>query len=308
MTGAGPDMRVDIETFGAPAHRVRFPARRVAARVYRSDELSATFPPGVRRVRDALVPGIPALVHPEWAAELSWLVQGTTTRGTDAVPFDLGIFSEGSPRDAVRANWERLLATTGMRRACHARQVHGADVRRHDSRGGENGAWKTPAAESRSGLALADECDGHVTSEPGVLLAVSAADCVPIFVADPAERTVAVLHAGWRGVAAGMLERGLDAVAPAGRRRQLRLHMGPAICGSCYEVGPEVFDAVGLGRPERPRPLDLRQVLVDRAIAHGASPEHVTVSEHCTRCTGSGLFSHRGGDRGRHVGYLGIRG
>ena len=276
---------------------MRFDHRRVAAGVNRSDASSVPLPAGVRLLRERLEPRVPALVHPDWAVELPWVVQGTTTRGPDAAPFDLGIFSDGSPRDAVQANWLHLLAVTDMRRAFHARQVHGAEVRRHDRHD-----------VAPSGLRLAGECDGHVTSAPGLLLAVSAADCVPIFVADPEARAVAVLHAGWRGVAAGLLERGLDAVAQEGARRGLHVHLGPSICGSCYEVGPEVFEAVGLPPPEKPAPIDLRRVLATRAIAHGASPERVTISEHCTRCTGSGLFSHRGGDRGRQVGYIGIRG
>jgi YfiH family protein len=251
----------------------------------------------VRRVREALDPRVPALVHPDWAAELPWVVQGTTTRGAGPTPFDLGLFSDGSPAEAVRARWDRLIDATGMRAAVHARQVHGAEVRKHGPRD----------AETASRLGLAAECDGHVTSQPGVLLAVSAADCVPIFVVDPRTRTVAALHAGWRGAAAGVLEGGLAAVAAPGDRSELRVHLGPSICGSCYEVGPEVFEALGLAPPERPTPIDLKTVLARRAIEHGVASEHVTISEHCTLCTSSGLFSHRGGDRGRQVGYLGIR-
>jgi YfiH family protein len=251
----------------------------------------------VRRVREALDPRIPALVHTEWAAELPWVVQGTTTRGEGPTPFDLGLFSDGSPADVVRGSWDRLIDATGMRSAVHARQVHGAEVRTHER----------PEAELANGLRLAPECDGHVTSEPGVLLAVSAADCVPIFVVDPEARAVAALHAGWRGVAAGVLERGLAALAARSDRSELRVHLGPSICGPCYEVGPEVFEALGLAVPERPTPIDLRSVLARRAIEHGVAREHVTISEHCTLCTESDLFSHRGGDRGRQVGYLGIR-
>jgi YfiH family protein len=278
-----------------------FRVPRVAAGVNRSGTHSATHDVAgrahVRRVCETLDPRVPALVHTGWAAELPWVVQGTTTRGSGRAPFDLGLFSDGSPADAVRASWDRLIGATGMRTAVHARQVHGAEVRKHD----------LANAGSATGLRLSPECDGHVTSEPGVLLAVSAADCVPIFVVDPPSRTVAALHAGWRGVAASVLERGLAAVAAPGDRSELRVHLGPSICGSCYEVGPEVFAAVGLEAPERPTPIDLRGVLARRAIGHGVAPEHVTISEHCTLCTSSGLFSHRGGDRGRQVGYVGIR-
>jgi YfiH family protein len=251
----------------------------------------------VRRVREALDPRIPALVHTEWAAELPWVVQGTTTRGEGPTPFDLGLFSDGSPAEVVWRSWGRLIDATGMRSAVHARQVHGTEVRTHERRD----------AEPANGLRLAPECDGHVTSEQGVLLAVSAADCVPIFVVDPGARAIAALHAGWRGVAAGVLERGLALLAAPSDRSELRVHFGPSICGSCYEVGPEVFEALGLAAPRRPTPIDLRSVLARRAIEQGVTREHVTISEHCTLCTSSGLFSHRGGDLGRQVGYLGIR-
>jgi copper oxidase (laccase) domain-containing protein len=140
-----------------------------------------------------------------------------------------------------------------------------------------------------------------------VLLAVTIADCVPVFVVDAGARAVCLLHAGWRGTAAGVLERGLERMTARGMGADVHVHLGPAICGSCYEVGPEVFAALGEPVPSRPTPIDLRGVLARRAVAAGVDPSRVTVSAHCTRCTGSELFSHRGGDRGRQVGYLGIR-
>jgi copper oxidase (laccase) domain-containing protein len=72
-------------------------------------------------------------------------------------------------------------------------------------------------------------------------------------------------------------------------------------------VGPEVFAALGLPTPRAPRPIDLRGVLAARAVAAGADPSRLTTSAHCTLCTGSDLFSHRGGDLGRQVGYIGVR-
>ena len=91
------------------------------------------------------------------------------------------------------------------------------------------------------------------------------------------------------------------------QRMDLHVHFGPAICGACYEVGPEVFEALNQPVPPCPTPIDLRAVLVERAVAAGVDRSQVTVSGHCTRCTGSGLFSHRGGDAERQVGYLGVR-
>jgi YfiH family protein len=251
---------------------------------------------GPERVGERLDPSIPALLHAGWLNRFPWLIQGTTTRGTEGWDFDLGLFAGASPGHVVHANWSRLMAATGVSRAVHARQVHEAGVRLHGS--------------VESGLNLVDPCDGHVTSEPGVLLAVAVADCIPISVVAAEARAVSVLHAGWRGATAGVLERGLAILADeAGAEfSDLHLHLGPGICGDCYEVGPEVFEALARPVPPNPTPIDLRMILADRAVAYGVPAESITISKHCTRCTGSGLFSHRGGDGGRQVGYLGVRG
>jgi YfiH family protein len=247
------------------------------------------------RVRETFSAGTQGLVHPGWAQAFPWLVQGTSTRGAPGREQDLGLWSGGAPEAVVHRNWGRLLALTAMSSAVHARQLHEAEVRLHD--------------DVRPGLRLVEPCDGHVTARVGLLLTVSIADCVPVFAVAPRSRAVAVLHAGWRGTAAGVLEKGLETLA--GRSGEpisgLHVHLGPAICGACYEVGPEVFTALGVTAPRAPRPIDLRGVLAARAIARGADPARLTTSAHCTRCTGSGLFSHRGGDRGRQVGYIGVR-
>ena len=241
----------------------------------------------------------PALAHPVWAERFPWLVQGTTVRADGSGGFDLGLFSDGSSPDVVRRNWLRLVGESGMERVVHARQVHGCDV--HVVSGA--------APSDRSVPGLLDPADGHLTAEPGVQLAVTAADCVPVFTLDGRRRSTAAGDAGWRGAAAGILER---AVATMGRTYDVRpedvlVHLGPAICGSCYEVGPEVFEALGLAAPERTEPIDLRVALAARAGAAGVPADAISGSTHCTRCGGEGLFSHRGGDRGRHVGYIGIR-
>lgn len=237
----------------------------------------------------------PSLVHPGWRDAFPWLVQGTTTRGDAGDPFDLGLFSDASSPRKVLERWARLRREAGFDRAVHAHQVHGAAVRHHGPGDG--------------GLHLAEACDGHATASPGVLLAVTTADCVPVFAVDPARRAVALLHAGWRGAAAGILEAGVAVMADrAGSRAEhLHVHLGPAICATCYEVGPEVFQALGLPAPAGPAPVDLRRVLAHRAVALGVPASRVSISAHCTLCHHGRLFSHRGGDGARQVGYLGIR-
>jgi hypothetical protein len=249
---------------------------------------------GFGAVTERPADGGPGVAHPGWARRFPWLVQGTTRRDLAGAPFDLALFGAGATPAAVHRAWERLRATAGLGRALHARQVHGAAVRWHE--GGP------------PGLFLPEPCDGHATDRRDLLLTVTVADCVPVFVVDPDRRAVALLHAGWRGAAAGILERGLEVLAErvGSGAGEVHVHLGPSICGSCYEVGPEVFASLGLPAPPGPRPLDLRAALARRAVEAGADPSRVSTSTHCTRC-GDGFFSHRGGDAGRQVGYLGIR-
>ena len=186
----------------------------------------------------------------------------------------------------------RGLGFAGMK---HTRQVHGKGILPHRKPG--------------SGLSIGPDADGHSTSAPGILLAVTVADCVPVFLVDPIRRAVALLHAGWRGAAAGILEEGASLLLQdAGAREEdILMHLGPAICGTCYEVGPEVHVALGLPRPETPSPVDLRGVLAERAVELGLLDSHITRSSFCTLCNASPFFSHRGGESKRQVGFLGIR-
>ncbi len=246
-------------------------------------------------VRETLDERVPALVHPGWAVRMPWLVQGTTTRGSGKEPFDLGRFAGASAPDRLDERWGHLLSATRVERAVLGRQVHGAEVRVHSDLG--------------PGLHFDDVCDGHVTGQAGVLLAVTVADCVPVFLAAPDAGAVAVLHAGWRGAAAGVLERGLAVLKESLEVSvgDVLVHLGPSICGACYEVGPEVFEALEQSVPPTPLAIDLRDILARRAERAGVPTSAITVSTHCTRCTGSGLFSHRAGDRERQVGFIGAR-
>ncbi len=85
------------------------------------------------------------------------------------------------------------------------------------------------------------------------------------------------------------------------------MHLGPAICGACYEVGPEVHAALGLEVPPLAAPVDLREALARQARAAGVPPESITISSLCTLCGDGNLFSHRGGRSERQVAILGLR-
>ena len=235
---------------------------------------------------------VPLLEHPIWRQLFPWLVQGVTGAG-DSCPFDLALFGEARPRDVLE-RWEALGRATGAIRVVHGQQVHGMAIRLH--------------GEGPAGLHISPRTDGHATRVPGVLLTVSVADCVPISLVAPERRAVALLHGGWRGIAAGIAERGVEFLSARldARVHELHAHLGPAICGSCYQVGPEVHRSLRLPEPSRPESIDLRAIIAGRLRGAGIQEAHLTASTYCTLCSGGAFFSHRGGRTERQVTVLGI--
>ncbi len=236
---------------------------------------------------------IPRYELADWR-ERYGVVAGITARGEGAgAGFDLGLWTR-EPVGDVMARWRDLRrAAAGFSAFVMAHQVHGSEV-----------AWQ-PAAR---GWVILDGVDGHLTDARGVLLLVTLADCVPVYLAVPG-RAVGLLHAGWRGTAAGILERG---VADLCRRTMVSpssvvAHLGVGICGSCYEVGSEVMVGCGLPREGTgPWQLDLRAVLADRAAAAGVGA--LTVSTWCSAHDRPRFYSHRasGGADGRMVAFVGL--
>ncbi|MQA88937.1 MAG: hypothetical protein GEU90_01700 [Gemmatimonas sp.] len=247
----------------------------------------------VKEVLD--VGDLPLWRHPDWVTRFPWLAQGTTGRGTDTEPFDLGSFGD-VPAGTLMNRWHRLLRGTGQQTAVHSRQVHGVEV----------AEWVEPIPP---GLLYVSGYDAHLTNRLGVLLSVSIADCVPVFLVAEQSRALALAHAGWRGAAGSIVEKVIGGLSRMSGEapETFWLHCGPAICGVCYEVGPEVHAGVHPFRevPSAPKPIDLRAAIASRAIAAGLLSERISVSGLCTLCGPSDFFSHRGGSAGRQMGVLG---
>jgi YfiH family protein len=221
------------------------------------------------------------------------VVAGITERG-EAGDFSMGLWSE-EPVIGVTERWRAFRRWMASRfpTVVMAHQVHSAEVRWHSA--------------LEAGWHVGDGYDGHLAAEPGLLLVVTVADCVPIYVVDRRGRGLGLLHAGWRGTAAGMLEAGVRALCErsGGDPMDLAVHLGVGICGECYEVGPEVAWAVRGEGARGPVHLDLRAELAARARRLGV--DEVTVSAFCSAHDGARFFSHRAsqGDGGRMVAYLG---
>lgn len=233
---------------------------------------------------------------PGWRERFG-VIAGISGRGDDPfAPFDLGLWSAAPVRETM-ARWRAFHAAfPQFPGTVMSHQVHGTRVLWHRL---------SPGATVHEGA------DGHATADPGLLLLVTVADCVPVYLVAPERRVIALLHAGWRGTAQGMLAEGLATlqreagIAPA----DLVMHLGVAISGPCYEVGAEVVRGVGeAAEGAGPWQVDLREVLARQGRRLGL--QEISRSGHCTVTDGRHFFSHRGsgGADGRMVAYLGMEG
>jgi polyphenol oxidase len=216
----------------------------------------------------------------------------TRTGGTSEAPFDRLNLTEltGDAIEAVGENRHRLATALGLRpeRIPIGIQVHGADLAIHHEP-------QAMAPFLRPGAEL-PQVDGHVTSQPGLAPLALVADCLPIALSGPGG--VAMLHCGWRGLAAGIIAAGtraIDATAAA---------IGPGIGACCFEVGPEVaaaFSSLGDGVAAE-RMLDLPEIA--RRLLREAGVERVESAALCTSCEEELFFSYRrDGERtGRQAG------
>ncbi|MBZ5726730.1 MAG: peptidoglycan editing factor PgeF [Acidobacteriia bacterium] len=162
------------------------------------------------------------------------------------------------------------------------------------------------AAEGRTGVL--GQGDALLEDTPGAVVAVKTADCIPILLVDEGRRAVAAVHAGWRGTAAGIAARAVEAMHARFGSGAAELHaaIGPGIGPCCYEVGPEVAERFG----ERGRAhLDLAGRNRAQLIEAGVAPGRIYAANLCTMCNAEEFHSFRR-DReaaGRMYSFAGVR-
>jgi YfiH family protein len=273
-------------------------------------------------------------------ADLYWLVHGFSTRRGGFTTcygkrsLNLGLTKDDNEKNVLR-NRARFLEALGATDAdndplplVQAKQIHSSIVHRI------GGLLKS-----------APTGDGLITDTPGLLLAIKTADCVPILVVDRKRKAVAAFHAGWRGTAARIVEKGIGEMRRQFRSdpEDLRAAIGPCIRRCCYVVGDEVraefesqftyagelfhevFDsnslhvrypllflnkrAPGHGDPASELHLDLIEANVRQLLAAGLHRDHIEIIDGCTACDTARFFSHRAefGRTGRMMAAIGIR-
>jgi polyphenol oxidase len=179
-----------------------------------------------------------------------------------------------------------LCESLGLQWLCATPQVHGTYVQRVRDASGAGGQ---PVSES---------ADGHATALRGIGTMVLAADCLPVALG--CTGAVAMLHAGWRGLAAGVLEEGVLALHELAGEQPIVAIVGPGAGACCYEVGAEVHQALGVGEGVAGH-IDLRAIAHERLLGAGVS--RVLDVDVCTICD-QRFFSHRreGERAGRQAG------
>ena len=266
-------------------------------------------------------------------AKIPWLIHGLSSRpggvselGGEKV-LNLG-FAEWDARENVLENRRRFQSVLHAESLtlCGLSQIHSDVVQLFNA---------PPSASCRG--------DASTTNRPGLLLAVQTADCVPILLADPKNRAVAAVHAGWRGTLQRIVAKAIGKMQMqfGTKPAHLLAAIGPSIGGCCYEVGTEVasefrsqfpnasewFDELRTG--DEPNPLqwlnmkppghqpppqnvllDLRKANRAQLLDAGLRAQNIVVSDLCTACRRDLLFSHRkeAGTTGRLMSVIGIKG
>lgn len=222
-------------------------------------------------------------------------------RGADATLRIVGFYrdSEGIYKVEELAGFPWLLHGFGTRHSdIPARIPHLATLKQIHS-------TDLAAAEGRSGVL--GHGDALLENTPGGVVAVKTADCIPILLIDPEHRAVAAVHAGWRGTAAGIASRAVEAMGAQFGTRPQELHaaIGPGIGECCFEVGPEV--AAQFGREGRVH-IDLEEENRRQLLEAGVTGGRIYASKLCTMCEAGEFHSFRR-DReraGRMYSFVGL--
>lgn len=238
---------------------------------------------------------IPSIFRRSTSVRAAMTLRSTSAR--DARGFNMSV-AVGDDPGIVERNRQALVDRMGFerRRLALQRQVHGIN-----------------AVHVEEGY-VAGESDALMTDVPGWLLGASIADCVPVLVHDARNAAVAAVHSGWRGTEQNIVAATLDAMSSryGTEAGDLRVFIGPAAGGCCYEVREDVAGKF----PERySRPyregtwlFDTRGVVLDQVMEWGVPSNSIEVDPRCTICDASfHSFRRDAAASGRMLAVIGLQ-
>jgi purine-nucleoside/S-methyl-5'-thioadenosine phosphorylase / adenosine deaminase len=206
-------------------------------------------------------------------------------------------FSVGDDENVVKENRRLFFENLGVKpeNVAYQKQVH-EDKISFVTQGGQVG-----------------ESDAMITDKPGIGLAVSVADCVPVLLYDPAKKIISAVHSGWRGTEKKILLKTLDELKKYGcKPENLVVYIGPSISKNVYEVGKEVaelFDEKYLKQKGDKFLLDVAGVNYDILLEAGVKKNNIELSSLCTYAMKDILHSYRrdGNKSGRSYAVIALR-
>lgn len=225
-------------------------------------------------------------------------------------------FDRGDDREAVTENFRRIGNALGV--ACEdmvlSQQTHTTNLR--------------IVTEQDRGKGIIRErdytdVDGLVTNIPGICLVTSYADCVPLYFLDPVRKAIGLSHSGWRGTVGKIGKKTIELMQKTygSDPADILAAVGPSICMDCYEVSEDVIERFREAFPGENQKelfykksngkyqLDLWKANEQIFLEAGVHPEHIAVTNVCTRCNSDVLYSHRaaGSRRGNLCAFLALR-
>ncbi len=245
----------------------------------------------------------PRILVPKCHDRTGRIAAGFTTRrgGRSRGPYASLNLGMNTTDDAESVKENRRLVERamgfGLGSLAVAGQVHGSRVVAIDAPG------------------LYAECDGLVTTAPGVLLGIVAADCAAVLLADERAGVVGACHSGWRGTVAGIAGATVREMEKLGATpARMTVYISPCISAAAFEVGKEVaaqFDAAFVNQPEgAARPfVDIKGAIRETLLQAGVPSPGIEVAAECTYSDTDTFFSHRAekGTTGRMMGLIGLR-
>lgn len=262
-----------------------------------------------------------AMLHFPAFDGISFVTHGMSTRlggVSEGIYATMNFKEDGEDsQENIRENYRRIAGylDCDVSRIVRPKLVHGKHVHLVAEEDYGNGAVRPSTLT---------DTDAVITDVPGVTLCATFADCVPLFFVDTKNKAIGLAHSGWRGTVQKI---GLETVRKMQKQfgsnpQDILAAIGPCICGDCYEIGAEVAEefltafegaedrGILKKKPAEKYQLDLRKANEQVFLEAGILSDHITVSDICTCCNPTLLFSHRAtkGKRGALGAFLGIKG
>lgn len=236
----------------------------------------------------------------------SGLVQGVSTQSSG----NMALHTGDLPEPVLKRRYSFLQALQlDLGQLVTANQVHGVKVQKVDR--------QLAGAGARSLQTALPDTDALITDEPGIVLAIFTADCVQVFLYDPDRPAVAVVHAGWRGTIARIVERTIERMIREYQTLPERIlaAIGPAICKKCFQVNRDLADifnkadCLAVNKGGDRYYVDLIGFNFRLLTKAGIAPENIFLSGACTSCQHQTFFSYRAGNQtgNRMMGIISLK-